>query len=1087
LTGAHVLVVDDNATNRKLVAMLLAHEGYRVSEAADGAEALVLAQAGQPDLVISDILMPSMDGYEFVRRLRADAATANLRVIFYTANYHEREAVSLARQCGVSRVIVKPCAAADLMRAVAEELAGGPAPAPAPPESSFDLEHLRLLTDKLSQNAETLRAANGRLAALTELNLQMASERDPRQLLHSVCVHARNLLGARFSALAVTDKQRADGLMAFVSGLPSQAAAALRDPRHDDGVLGRVFAQRSVLRLQSKDDQPLDLGLPDSIPGIDAALAVPVCSHTRNYGWLCLGGKVGAEAFDAEDERMLTILGAQLGRIYENGSLYREVQEQAAQLMVEMQERGRAAGQLRASEERFRELAEKIQDVFFVAGPDMVETSYVSPGFEPLWGRPAAFVLHRAGSWMESVHPADRARVQAELRQLLAAFPDEGRLEFRIVRPDDSVRWVLTRIFAVTDDHGAVVRTVGVSKDITERKLAELRIVRLNRTHSVLSGINSLIVRATDRQALLWDACRLAVDKGGFLGAWCGLTDAMTPELRAAAFAGNAPDLAAAVRLSVDEAGARASLVADAAWSRQIRVCNDLAGEDAPAAYREQLLAAGYRSLVALPLVVAGAAAGCLVLLTDAPDYFDEEELRLLAELADDISFALDHIGKAERLEYLASFDALTGLANRRAFEQRVTQYVEVAARTHGRFAVVVADPERFEAVNSTLGRAAGDELLRQLAQRFVAAAGGEDVSAHMGADQFAAIVPVDGARVTRLLDDLWQRWLGAPFEVGGQVLELTAKAGVALYPDDGTSAEALLANASTALRDAKESGKAAGFYTPHLSERFAERLALEKDLRRALDNGEYELHYQPKVDLAHRKVRSVEALLRWRSPQHGLIAPATFVPLLEENGMIVEVGAWVLRQACHDRARWARKGQAVPRVAVNVSAVQLRRDDFVRTIADVVGLPGNGAALDIEVTESILMEDVEDSLAKLAAVKELGVGIALDDFGTGYSSLAYLAKLPVSELKIDRSFVSAMLDDPSVTTLVSTIISLARSLKLDTVAEGVELEEQAKLLHLLGCDQIQGYLVGRPLPFDDLVRLLDAPRSQPASPGRAD
>jgi diguanylate cyclase (GGDEF)-like protein/PAS domain S-box-containing protein len=1073
--SAHILVVDDNPTNRKLVATLLTYEGFQVSEAADGAEGLAVARSVAPQLVISDILMPSMDGYEFVRRLRADPVTAAMRVIFYTANYHEREAQSLASQCGVARVIVKPCPAPVLIQAVTEVLAGEAAETAPLPESSFDVEHLRLLTDKLSQNANALRATNSRLAALTELNLQMASEHDPQQLLHSVCAYARALLGARFAVLAVTDRQRTDGVTACASGQPGKPVSGIQDPRKDQGILGKVFRERISQRLARAGDAAADMGLPPVFSEVRSAIAVPVCSLTRTYGWLCLGDKLGVDAFSSEDERLLTILGAQLGRIYENGTLYREVQEHAAQLMIEMEQRVIAIEKLRSSEERFRELAENIQDVFFVAGPDMVHTSYISPAYERVWGRPVEHILHRAGSWLETVHPADRERVQLEMGKVLQSFPEPGQVEFRIQRPDGAVRWVLTRIFPVRDSTGTVVRTVGATTDITASKTAELRIVRLNRTHSVLSGINSLIVRATDRDALLRDACHLAVGHGGFRAAWCGLLEGDSRELRATAYAGYASDLAASTRLTIDAATAEVSLVAEAMMSGKPAHCNDLTRADSRSLHREQFLAQGFRAMVALPLIVDGKSMGCFGLLADTPDYFDDEEMRLLKELADDISFALDHIGKSERLTYLARFDPLTGLANRRAFGERLGQYVGMAAHTRSSFAVVVVDPERFEALNNAMGRAAGDEVLRQAALRFAEAAGGQDVCGHIGSDQFAAIISgsVNGAGITRVLEELWRKWLATPFEVDGEAVELTAKSGVAIYPTDGTTADALLTNAAAALRMAKESGKAVGFYTRHISERIAERLALEKDLRRALEKGEYELHYQPKVDLAGGHITGLEALLRWRSPEHGLVAPGAFVPLLEENGMIVEVGAWALRQACLDRGRWLQQGLDAPRVAVNVSAVQLRRDDFVHMVEQVVQPAGAAAGLDIEVTESVLMNDVGENLLKLKAVRDFGVVIALDDFGTGYSSLAYLARLPVGVLKIDRSFVASMLEDPSVMTLVSTVISLGRSLKLVTVAEGVESEEQAKILRLLGCDQIQGYLISRPLPFDGITALL--------------
>jgi diguanylate cyclase (GGDEF)-like protein len=479
--------------------------------------------------------------------------------------------------------------------------------------------------------------------------------------------------------------------------------------------------------------------------------------------------------------------------------------------------------------------------------------------------------------------------------------------------------------------------------------------------------------------------------------------------------------------------------------------------------------------MVGLPLVVTGQVRGCFVLLTDAAGYFDEEEMHLLVELAQDISFALDHIGQAERLRYLAAFDPLTGLPNRSAFVERISQYLGMAAHTQAQFLVAIADPERFEVLNNTLGRAGGDELLKQVAARFAVAAGGSDVVAHMGSDKFAVIIPgsSEGFDAARLLEEFWSKWLAEPFSVAGQAVELTAKAGVATYPADGQTANVLLDNAEAALREGKESGKTFAFYTANLSERFMERVGLEKSLRKALENEEFVLYYQPKVDLVERRLKGVEALIRWRRPEHGLVPPAAFIPLLEENGMIVEVGDWALRQASLDRTRWLERGLAAPRVAVNVSAVQLRRDDFVRRVSHIVKMAGSEAGLDMEVTETLLLSDVSENLVKLKAIRALGVGIALDDFGTGYSSLGYLAKLPVETLKIDRSFVSAMLDDPGAMTLVSTIISLARSMKLETVAEGVESEEQAKILRLIGCDQMQGYLISKPVPFEEITAFL--------------
>jgi EAL domain-containing protein (putative c-di-GMP-specific phosphodiesterase class I) len=293
------------------------------------------------------------------------------------------------------------------------------------------------------------------------------------------------------------------------------------------------------------------------------------------------------------------------------------------------------------------------------------------------------------------------------------------------------------------------------------------------------------------------------------------------------------------------------------------------------------------------------------------------------------------------------------------------------------------------------------------------------------------------------------------------------------VFPGDGTDAEALLKNAEAALQRAKATGERYLFYTQQMTERVAGHLTLENKLRHALENNEFVLHYQPKVDVETRRIVGVEALMRWQSPDLGLVPPLRFIPILEETGMILEVGAWALRRAVLDHQRWLEQGLMAPRIAVNVSAIQMGQRDFVEMVREAVRLGAEPPGIDIEITESLIMEDVAGTSDKLKILRDLGMSIAIDDFGTGYSSLGYLAKLPVHSLKIDRSFISGMTDDADTMTLVSTIISLAHSLRLIVVAEGVETEDQAKLLRLLRCDEMQGYLISRPVPEGELRALL--------------
>jgi EAL domain-containing protein (putative c-di-GMP-specific phosphodiesterase class I) len=274
-------------------------------------------------------------------------------------------------------------------------------------------------------------------------------------------------------------------------------------------------------------------------------------------------------------------------------------------------------------------------------------------------------------------------------------------------------------------------------------------------------------------------------------------------------------------------------------------------------------------------------------------------------------------------------------------------------------------------------------------------------------------------------------------------------------------------------LKKAKASGERCLFYTQQMTERVGERLALESRMRQALKRQEFVLHYQPKLDAQTKRIEGVEALLRWKSPEMGLVPPVQLIPLLEHMGLIVEVGAWALHQAASDYRRWQKLGLNAPRVAVNVSPLQLHRHDFVESVRNVLGEGSDPAAIDLEITETMMMYDIRESTEKLEALRALGVEIAIDSFGTGYSSLAYLAKLPVQTIKIDRSFTNTMLADPAVMTLVSTIISMAHSLRVKVVAEGVDSEDQASALKRLGCDQLQGFLFSKPVSFDKMTVLL--------------
>jgi len=568
------------------------------------------------------------------------------------------------------------------------------------------------------------------------------------------------------------------------------------------------------------------------------------------------------------------------------------------------------------------------------------------------------------------------------------------------------------------------------------------RVERLNRTLAMLSSINALIVRADDRQALLDEACRIAIEKGGFRLAAIGIAD-RNRRLSLAARAGEGNPERELERL---RPGTQAMI-----WN------------DAQAG-----------SFVALPLIVNDEPAGVLLLYAKVRDFFDEEEMRLLHELAGDISFALHHLAQRATMDYLAYHDSLTDLPNRSLFTDRMTQALNAARREKRFAAAVFLDVERFRMVNETFGRKAGDDLLRTIASRLRGAAREQDTVARIGADHFAiAVAPFERpGDTTHWLMDRIDQAFSQPILIDGVELRVTLKSGMAVFPADGESTESLCANAETALSKAKEANQRYLFYAPEMNARVAESLAMENRLRRALEEGRLALHYQPKIDIKSGTIAGLEALIRWTDPELGAVPPSKFVGLLEETGMILAAGRWAFRQAAADIRHWRSLGIEVPRVAVNVSAIQLRQRDFVDSVLEAVAGEGD-QLIDLEITESVLVDDIEESTRKLQTLRRTGIEVSVDDFGTGYCSLSYLARLPVDTLKIDRSFVVRMRDAGYPRNIVAMIVSLAHTLGLKVVAEGVEEDAQVRLLKELGCDQIQGYFVSVPLPAPQVGELL--------------
>jgi diguanylate cyclase (GGDEF)-like protein len=429
-------------------------------------------------------------------------------------------------------------------------------------------------------------------------------------------------------------------------------------------------------------------------------------------------------------------------------------------------------------------------------------------------------------------------------------------------------------------------------------------------------------------------------------------------------------------------------------------------------------------------------------------------------------------------MEHQATHDLLTGLPNRALFLDRLGHAIRRAERHGSRLAVMFVDLDKFKGVNDTLGHSAGDELLRIVAAQLALCVRDSDTVARLGGDEFVVLLddPVGPTMPGAIAERIGQR-LGIPMMLAGQEHVVTGSIGISTYPDDGTDAEVLLRQADIAMYRAKQSGRNGfQFFTEEMQRRLDARLALEQGLHRALQRDEFVLHYQPQVDLADGRVSGIEALLRWQSPELGLVSPMEFIPVAEESNLIVSIGQWVLDHACATLRRWQDDGVRMVPMAINVAASQFANEDLDKLVRDTLDKYGvEPRLLTLELTEGLSMEDPEASIALMDRLKAIGVTMSIDDFGTGYSNLSYLKRFPVDKLKIDQSFTRGLSVVPEDGAIVTAVIQLAHSLGLRAVAEGVETEAQLRLLAEEGCDEIQGYYFSRPLPEPDMVAMLRA------------
>ncbi|MCS0660667.1 two-component system response regulator [Massilia terrae] len=891
---ATILVVDDRPSNREYLLALLAFASHDTLQASDGAEALALARQARPCLVITDILLPKMDGCEFVRQLRADPELAAIPVIFYSAVYSHEESSAIARSCGVCTVLPKPAGPKAVFDAVNAELGLVDAAATPSLDAPPFPPTLAPLMPPAGDGPAT--AFERQLRALEALCLKLAAARHPEALVDIFCDAAAGLLAADQLAVCLLSPDQSDVRHLGTRGMDADLVrGAALDREHLPGALSHAT---SATRL---DDGAADRALPASHPRSGAFLGLPVCDMHHRLGWMYASRQPGAAPFSRDEERVAVMITAHLAVAYENLNLNQLVQRHAVQLQLEASARARADAALREREHRLvlaRQVFDSTAESVMMTDAD-VNIIAANPSFERITGYSEAEVMGQNPRLLRSGRH-DTGYFERMWSDLRATGQWRGEIWNR--RKNGDVYPERISISAVHGADGEVTAYVSVSTDLSALKAAH------------------------------------------------------------------------------------------------------------------------------------------------------------------------------HQLDYLSQHDPLTGLANRAQLFERVEAALATAAQRGDQLALLMLNVDRLQRINDSLGHIAGDEVLREIARRTATLAGRGDTVARLGSDEFLLLRASceDTEEVIRCARHLIDA-VSQPMRIAGHDVVLTASVGIALYPRDGASSGELLKAADAALSHMKESGRDGfRFFKGEMNAQALRILSMETALRRALDQGELALHYQPQVSCHDGAIIGMEALLRWNSPRLGSVPPCDFIPMAEDTGLIVPLGSWVIREACRQTRIWQDAGLPKARVAVNVSAHQFRTGNLgavVRAALDEFRL--DASCLELELTESVVMADSFAAQEQLSELRAIGVTVSLDDFGTGYSSLGYLSRFSLDKLKIDQSFVRDITVSQRSAAIAQATVALAHGLSLSVVAEGVETAEQHEFLQSMGCTALQGYLYSRPVPAEEMARLL--------------
>lgn len=744
---------------------------------------------------------------------------------------------------------------------------------------------------------------------------------------------------------------------------------------------------------------------------------------------------------------------------------------------------------IRQAELTFRGLAENT-----VVGVYIVQDGrfrFVNPKMAAMFAYGRQEMMTTASA-LDLVVDKERDFVEQNIQRRISGEVREVHYERSARRKDGSTFDV--EVYGSSMEMDGAPSTIGIILDITERK-------RVERAMRLQNACSEAVIRATDEAVLLEQICQIVHAVGGHPYVWVAFAgQSASPRARVVALAGIEEEaLRSALRQADDSDECCRDTTAMTIGAGRTSISNDIRDNVFCPVWQGFAAACSVASVMALPLKAGGETIGALTVYAAAPNAFTVDEKKIMERLADNLAYGIaalqaDAARKRyeQQLEYGANYDALTGLANRNLLSDRLRQAIANAARNGTMVGILLHDLDNFKVINDSLGHDAGDALLKVVAQRMRAVVRETDTVARLGGDEFVIVLPaMETSNDAMIVANKLLYELSKPYTVEQQQVYVSASIGVSLYPRDGEQEQTLLKNVDLAMYRAKREGRnTVRFFTEELNADNRERQKLETALHHALENAEFDLYYQPKINYHTGVITGVEALVRWNHPTLGVVEPSAFIPLAEESGLIVALGAWVIKTACRQSRAWQDAGGVPVNIAVNLSARQLDLDQLINTVADALSQTGLAPQhLELELTETAIMPDAVEAIGILTDLKSLGIRLSLDDFGTGYSSLNYLRRFPLDSIKIDRSFIMGVGESANDRAIVKTIIALASNLNMNVIAEGVENRTQAEFLKLHGCHEMQGYFFARPLPAAQLADLLGIGRArgQLAPAGRPD